>query len=82
MNKANYTVVDETPGRIILKDVGPWSEHPTITNAAETVVADLAAAGRLNGRRLLYFDSEGELGELVYHEDKFSAFAYFDRRML
>jgi len=59
---ANYRVVEDTPKKLVLEDIGPWDEHFTITNDAENVVNELR--GRLNGRRLFYYDSEGELTEI------------------
>lgn len=35
---AKYTVVEDTPERLVLKDLGPWDRHFTITNDAEGVV--------------------------------------------
>lgn len=59
---ANYRVVEDTPDKLVLEDVGPWDRHFTITNDAENVMNELH--GRLHGRKLFYFDSEGELTEL------------------
>jgi len=70
---ANFGIVSETEDRIILQDVGPWDKHFTITNDAENVVEKLLP--RLKGRRLLYYDSEGELTELVIKDGKFFTFA-------
>jgi hypothetical protein len=47
---------------LVIRDIGPWDSHPTVTNAAEEVVADLAK--RLGGRRLFYYDSEGQWKEV------------------
>jgi hypothetical protein len=72
-NRANYTVVAQYADRLIIRDVGPWDKHMTVTNDAENVVKELAA--QLNGRMLLYFDSEGELGRLHVRDGKFVGFA-------
>lgn len=58
MREANYIVVEKTDEGIILRDIGPWDKYKTITNAAESVVAGL---GDIGGRRVFYYDSEGEL---------------------
>ncbi len=72
--RANYSIVLDKPDRLVIRDDGPWDKYLTVTNAAEIVVFELAM--RLNGRMLLYFDSEGELGRLLYTQDgQFKAFA-------
>jgi len=70
---ANFCIVSELEDRIVLEDLGPWDRHLTITNDAENVVEKLVS--KLNGRRLLYYDSEGELTELIIKDGKFSTFA-------
>jgi len=79
---ANYNVVAEKPDEIIIRDVGPWERHPTVTNDAEGVVADLHREGRLPaGRRLLYYDSWGELDQLLHDgQGRFTGFAPGGRR--
>jgi len=74
--QANYDIVaDPIGGALVIRDVGPWDKFMTITNAAEEVVAELIVKGRLApGRRLLYFDSEGELTELLIKQGKFIGF--------
>ncbi len=77
MNRASYEVVEDRAGEpLVIRDVGPWDEHPSVTNAAEEVVEELFAAGKLpEGRRLFYFDSEGEQDELVHEGGVFKRFA-------
>jgi hypothetical protein len=76
-DRANYVVVRDDPGgTLFIKDVGPWDQYQSVTNAIEVVVAELYAAGRLvDGRRLLYFDSTGELDEIVHEAGRFVHFA-------
>lgn len=62
---------------VIIRDMGPWDEHLTVTNDAEYVVEKLVEQG-LDDRRLIYFDSEGEPGELLVENGKFAGFAPFD----
>lgn len=69
---AKYEVIADTPSLVVLKDVGPWGEFPTVTNDAENVVRTLAP--RLGLRRLVYVDSEGDLAELVVEKGKFAGF--------
>ncbi len=61
-------VTDETtPDVLVIRDVGDHTFHPTITNGAEAVLFRLWQAGVLTpGRRVLYYDSEGELAELLW----------------
>ena len=52
--------------QVVIRDLGPWHQHYTVTNDAENVVAKLHEAGQLtDARRLLYFDSRGDLDEIV-----------------
>ena len=73
MNRARYELVREDREGVLIRDLGPWSKHPTVTNAAEQVVAELLPT--LRGRRLYYFDSNGELDELVVRDGRFAGFA-------
>jgi len=78
--KANYIIVGydrHYPGApLVIKDVGPWDQHPTVTNDAENVVQSLVAQGYLpGGRRLLYYDSDGRLDELLVKDGQFVGFA-------
>lgn len=70
---ANYSIEETGPECIVLRDEGPWDRFPTITNDAEWVVEQLAP--QLRGRRLFYFDSAGELGELLIEAGRFAGFA-------
>ena len=75
-----YEFVSITPGEIIIKDIGPWDLHPTITNSAESVIDDLRKAQLLRSdvegglRRVLYYDSLGQLDELVHNGESFTGF--------
>ncbi len=74
---ANYLIVkeDEKRGLLLIKDMGPWDKHLSVTNDAEWVVQCLSVLGVLpKGRRLFYFDSEGEVAELLHAEGKFVRF--------
>lgn len=72
--RANYAVKEITDKHMLIEDLGPWDEYPTVTNAVEVVVEELR--GQLNGRKLFYVDSEGVVDEIVYDRDgKFSHFA-------
>lgn len=67
MARANYEIVEDLTDRLVIRDLGPWDRFMSVTNDAENVVKELA--GRLNGRRLFYYDSEGFLGELLVRGD-------------
>lgn len=78
MNPARYIVVQESflgDGPVVIRDVGPWDRHATVTNDAEAVVEDLVRTGRLgpNGR-LLYFDSDGQLDAILVKDGRFAGF--------
>ncbi len=63
---AAYSVVSSDATQITIRDFGPWDRHLTVTNDAEHVVAEMARVYGLGTRRLFYFDSEGQLDELVH----------------
>jgi hypothetical protein len=74
MRIANYGIAKQDDKVIVLQDLGPWSSFPTITNSAEEVVAALAPV--LDGRRLYYYDSDGDLTELEYKDGVFTGFGF------
>lgn len=69
---ARFTIIAETPSCVIIRDIGPWDEFMTVTNDAESVVAQLAVL--VHGRRLFYIDSEGDLDELLIDDRRFAGF--------
>lgn len=75
--EARYAIViDSSPNPLVIRDVGPWDTHLSVTNDVERVVEELHAAGKLPaGRRLLYYDSMGELDEIVVEDGQFIRFA-------
>lgn len=77
--RSNYKVIEITASHILLKDIGPWDQHLSITNDAENVVADMTPhLETMDGRRrrLLYLDSEGVATELKVGSDgMFQTFA-------
>lgn len=78
--KPNYKIVEDTQDRMVLKDIGPWDKHKTVTNGAEDVVAELSE--RLGERQLFYYDSEGELAEIIHKNGKFLRYVFPDRENL
>lgn len=65
MRPANYRVDVEDEMTVTIRDIGPWDEHMTVTNDVERVVRDLHELD-LQCRRLYYYDSEGELDEILH----------------
>jgi hypothetical protein len=70
---ANYSVLDVDGQFVWLKDEGPWSQYLTITNDAEGVVEQVVQ--RYPNHRIKYYDSEGELTELLVKDGKFAGYA-------
>lgn len=68
-----FEIVEQAEDCVVIRDVGPWDRHPTVTNAAEEVVAALAPM--LRGRRLEYYDSEGNRDQLLVRDGRFAGFA-------
>ena len=82
MNRSKYVIVgndyaQEEP--LVINDVG--RDAKSVTDDAENVVADLVRQGHLpKGRRLLYYDSTGQLDEIKVQDGKFAGFAPGPRR--
>jgi hypothetical protein len=63
---ALFEIVGLSRARIVIRDVGNHREVLTVMNDIEGVIARLTLQGLLPiGRRLLYWDSQGELTEAV-----------------
>jgi len=73
MRHAKFSIVGSYADRIIIKDDGPWNLYPTITNDPEWAVEQMADV--LNGRHLLYIDSEGRMDQLRVNAGHFAGFA-------
>lgn len=73
--RARWTVEQDTDTRLVIRDIGHNQGCPTVTNDADAVVAALHRDG-LGTRRLFYYDSMGQLDELVHDgEGRFLRFA-------
>lgn len=70
---ASYRIEEDTADKLVIRDLGPWDQHPTVTNDAEGVVYELGS--QLRGRRLFYYDSENNLDEILVKEGRFAGFA-------
>lgn len=75
MRHANFVIIAIRTDRLVIRDVGPWSKFPTITNDAEWVVEQLAP--RLADRILLYVDSTGDTDQLLVRDGKFVGFKHW-----
>jgi len=77
MRRANYEIVERRRDRLVIRDVGPWDQFATVTNAAEYVADELWGLAELfDGMRLFYYDSEGEPTEILLDEScNFRGFA-------
>lgn len=81
MLRARFDVLVNIPtasdGPLYLRDLSASRGSMTITNDAEAVVKHCAASGmlgRAKDRRILYYDSEGDLDELVHDRGVFLGF--------
>lgn len=74
MTRARYMVEKEDEQSVTIADVG--SQSMSVTNDAEAVVQELHERGVLRGRRLYYYDSQGQLDELKHDgSGRFTGFA-------
>lgn len=69
---ARYRIEETATDAVVIRDLGPWDRHKTVTNDAEAVVEQLASM--LGDRRLFYYDSLGTLDELAVVDGKFAGF--------
>ena len=75
MARAHYILEKEDKNSVTIADVGQGATS-SVTNDAEAVLLELHNNGVLKGRRLFYYDSEGQLDE-IKHDGKgnFTGFA-------
>ena len=66
MIRSNFSILEFTDDRILLKDLGPWNRYRTITNDAENVIEHLHKTNRCGKRRVIYKDSGEDLTELLH----------------
>lgn len=71
--KANYQIVETTDDYVLIEDIGPWDQYMSVTNAAESVVEELADI--VGNRRLEYIDTEGQRDQLLIKDGEFAGFA-------
>jgi len=70
---AKFRICEDKEDSLVLLDRGPWTVYPTVTNDAEYVVSQVV--DQLGNRRLFYYDSEGELTELLIKNGEFQGYA-------
>ena len=59
-----FAVLERNNKFFVIKDMGPWDVNPSITNGAEETIANLHKLYGLGDEKVIYFDSENDLGEL------------------
>lgn len=73
--RANIKVVEQGPDKLVIRDIGPHNKYMTVTNDAECVVDELVVRGILkSNQRLFYYDSDGQLDEIVVKDNRFAGF--------
>ena len=74
---ARYSVQNVTSVCVILKDdFDPADPTLSVTNDAERVVEEVYKS--YPGKRIFYYDTEGDIAELVHDKGKFTRFVPFD----
>lgn len=77
MDKPNFEVIGVETGIVLVRDLGPWDQHNTITNDPQSVIDDLVHY--LSDRRLFYVDSIGAVDEIELNTDaSFRRFIFGD----
>lgn len=72
---ARFEIVSDSAEQLVIRDVGRGSVL-SVTNDVEWVVESLYDRGLLReGKRLLYYDSCGDLDEIIHCDGRFDGFA-------
>ncbi len=64
--RAWFATQQSTAHTLVIADVGDHRRAPTVTNDVEAVVRALHDRHALGARRLFYYDSAGDLDEIVH----------------
>jgi hypothetical protein len=73
---ANFKIMEQRENFVIIKDIGPWDKHISVTNDAEWVVQRLFRDNDIiEGQKLFYIDSEGQADEILIENGQFKGFA-------
>jgi hypothetical protein len=67
-----YKWVDSDSQKIIIEDVG--KNCMSVTNDIENILKDLHRRGLLRGRKLYYYDSEGDFTEALHESGVFKGY--------
>lgn len=70
--RANYVVESIHNDRVVIRDTGHLDGRMTVTNDAEAVVEHLLDL--FPGKRIFYWDSGDEPGELCHDGERFTYF--------
>lgn len=70
---ANYSIVRSDAESITIRDEG-GPTNASVTNDAENVVQEMLTLHGLGERRLFYYDSQGDLDEIVVVSGEFAGF--------
>ena len=72
---ALFDIIAISPDEVVIRDTGHDRGRMSVTNDAESVVSRLRGLCVLRpGRRLFYYDSEGELDEILIQDGRFAGF--------
>ena len=67
MKSPNFRTRLQTTDFVLIEDIGPWEEVPTVTNGVEQVVTHLISIGKVQtGQRLFYVDSDKDISEILF----------------
>ena len=66
MNNYNFIINEDTPDKIVIKDIGPWNIYDPVCEHAEKVFYELKE--QLNGRNLEIIDEFNNV-HIVLNED-------------
>jgi len=69
---SSWRIVTNNEERFVLEDVGDYSYQLTITNNVEDVLSQLRHM--IKDKRFFYYDSDGELTEVLHKDGKFLGF--------
>lgn len=73
-NKPIYSITNMDESKIVLHDMCN-GQQLSVTNGAEYVIENLDHLGLLANRRVFYYDTEGQLDELLVRNGRFAGFA-------
>jgi hypothetical protein len=76
VSRARYAIVSVKGGVVTIRDLNIGR---SVTNDAEAVVEELVA--RWGDQRIMYYDSSGQLDELLHRGGQFTGFAPGPRRL-